>query len=171
MEFIVEDGTGVPGAVSYVSVAESHSILFFDPYRFTGWETMEEAKKEKLLVAASRFLDRNFTFGGRRTHDAQEMQWPRTGVFDSESGFYVATMVIPKKVKEAVVELAVWFDSMGSTEPASDPGVQTIQSDDVSITFDLTAGTNTIPAVVSRILGTLGSYNSGEMRAIKIRRK
>lgn len=168
MEFLVEDGSIVEGANSYVSVAEAGSILFYDPYRLPVWEALEEGMKEKLLVSATSFLERNYKFAGRVVSPHQSLLWPRIEVYDLDFGFYIPSDSIPRKIKEAVVEIALWIHENGTTSPSDEDNISLVRSDEVEVRFDTTVGSNAIPNRVRNLLGSLGSFLGGEMRAIKI---
>lgn len=104
---IVEDGTGVTGANSYISRA--HADAFFEIYAFNAeWIAATTTVKDAALVQAAMILDRQFVWNGKRSAPStQEMQWPRMQV--SEPDRQVPSNDIPKAIREAnsLIALAI----------------------------------------------------------------
>lgn len=77
MGFVVEDGTGLPNATSFVSV------LFADEYfQLRGleeWQGTNE-QKEAWLVQATDYISARFNFRGRQLNAEQALPFPRSGV-------------------------------------------------------------------------------------------
>lgn len=71
---IVEDGTGLPGAESYVSIADCQTYATAHGLTFAGTEPEQEAK----LRNATTYLDTEYAYTGDRMTDAQALEWPRT---------------------------------------------------------------------------------------------
>lgn len=99
MALLVEDGTGVAGAESYVTVAE-----------FRTWATnrsyvlpIPDADVESLLRKAADFIERK-RFVGTPEFDVQTMSFPRSVL--GWDGLYVSTG-IPAKLKTAQMLLAM----------------------------------------------------------------
>jgi hypothetical protein len=98
MALIIEDGSGVPNAESYQTVAqcEAFAIKFFGA-SLTGSAT----NKEAALRRASKFMD-SLPWKGTRTNGRdQGLAWPRAGVTDAE-GNEIADDEIPQEVKDAL---------------------------------------------------------------------
>ena len=96
MTIVVEDGTNVADANSYVSVAE------LDAYAIERGIVLpvEELAKEILLIKAMDYLelsDNDYT--GTRSYSDQSLSWPRTS--------YSMILGIPKELKKAQMVLAV----------------------------------------------------------------
>ena len=77
MAIIVEDGTGLPNAESYVSVSDATAYL-------TAMGDAEFASaplddQEAALRRATQYLDTRYTFIGAPLTDTQALQWPRSG--------------------------------------------------------------------------------------------
>ncbi len=111
MALIVETGTGVTNANSYVSVA------FADNYASgsltaTEWEALTIDTKEKLLIAATRWLDQHAKWNGTKTFTTaplpNNLRWPRKNVFDCDE-LPVGENTIPPGLMSAVCELAQFF--------------------------------------------------------------
>ncbi len=101
MSLIVEEGSGLATADSYVAVAtaDDHHLNYNNP----AWAAATTAGKEAALRRATRYLDGAYglkLMGSPRLAD-QALAWPRRGVPD------VAESVIPRPVIQATAELAL----------------------------------------------------------------
>ncbi len=83
----------------YVTVAMADTYLKADPQYGPTWETLTEDDKGINIVSATRSLDRN-NWEGERTDPAQPLDWPRTGVTDSE-GNPVDSAAVPTEIEDA----------------------------------------------------------------------
>jgi hypothetical protein len=124
MAFIVEDGTGVTGATSYVSIAEADA--YAEDVIDNEWLDLDDDEKQRRLIVSSQFLDRRYgkDWLGFKLKSTQGRDWPRysnadtftinylfnrynfivTGLVDSD-GFSLENQV-PIKLKYAVIELS-----------------------------------------------------------------
>lgn len=106
MAIIVEDGTGLPNAESYISLLEA------DDYHAdrgnSDWINLTGEKKEIALRKATDYLIQEYRnrWKGQRSFLGQALDWPRSGVAIDE-GFNVDYNVIPKDVKNACAELGL----------------------------------------------------------------
>lgn len=105
MAFIVETGSGVAGATSYVSEAEAETIAT-DLGVQAFIDLSDTGAKQRALMQASRFLNLNYRWpvGAGPLTTTQGMGWPRAEVYDPNTGLLVQG--VPQAVKEAVVILA-----------------------------------------------------------------
>lgn len=102
MALVIEDGSNVSGAESYVSAAEY--AAFHLAYYGTA-EAATEAVQEAALRRAAAYLD-GLSWGGLKAHGRlQAMAWPRSWAADAE-GFAIDAASVPKEVKEAQMILA-----------------------------------------------------------------
>lgn len=98
MALVIEDGSEVSGANSYVTATE-----------WDTWATARgithshsSAQIEKYILRAMDYFE-NLNFMGRKATDTQALQWPRTEVvIDTYS---VDSDEIPSEVKKAIYEL------------------------------------------------------------------
>lgn len=100
MTLIAEDGTGLEGAESYLSVAEFEAYCVKRGYSL-GAATSDE--KEQKLRLATEFVDTNWRFKGSRSTATQALEFPRTGLIDWSGHSVVG---IPARLKNATAELA-----------------------------------------------------------------
>jgi len=102
MAFIVEDGTGVADANSYVTVEFADS--YFADRGNEVWDAItDDADKEKLLVRATDYVEKIFgrRFIGEMTDMTYPLSWPRTYADP------YAVDAIPLLLKKAVCEYAL----------------------------------------------------------------
>ena len=74
MALIVENGTGLADAESYVSVADCGT--YCTAHGLTAW-TGTDAAKEVALRIATQYLDTNYAFKAEKTYVDQSLEFPR----------------------------------------------------------------------------------------------
>lgn len=122
MSIIVEDGTVVAGANSYVTRAETND--YFKCTNDTVWSSVTNNDKDAAIINASRYLQQMYRLKwlGSRVEPAQAIDWPRSGVpvvdyFDPFSNsapvslsfqntYFIPENEIPQEVKDAQMLLA-----------------------------------------------------------------
>lgn len=106
--FIVEDGTCVSGANSYITLEEASQYQ-----RNKGredWLALSDDEKMSSLIKGTQYVNDLYKWKGRRKYEAQWLAFPRVDPRDREGylrdydGFPVKN--IPKKLKDAVCEAA-----------------------------------------------------------------
>ena len=111
MALVVEDGTGVEGANSYLTVAELRAFA-----GDRGLTLPTDSEVEKLLVKATDYLELK-SYIGDRASDNQGLSWPRTR---DTNPYWQYTNIIPTKLKTAQSLLA--FEAMnGELSQATRP--------------------------------------------------
>lgn len=105
MSLIVEDGTGLPDAEAYISVADASTYLAARGY--TAWAALAEAAQEAALRKGADYMGQAYgtRWQGERVSSTQALDWPRTGVV--AYGFDVASDSVPAAVANANAELAL----------------------------------------------------------------
>ena len=115
MALIVEDGSGLSTATSYVSLADAGT--WHAARGNTAWASASEAAREVALVRATAALDMH-EFVGLRESNTQALAWPRYNAVDRD-GFEITG--IPTGLKSAVCAAAlVELSSSGALTPAMD---------------------------------------------------
>tara|TARA_R110000851_G_scaffold12997_5_gene44701 strand:- start:10397 stop:10939 length:543 start_codon:yes stop_codon:yes gene_type:complete len=117
MALTVEDGTGVAGADSYISVAYAtayHANLGNDKWTFLS------GSQEVALRVATLSLDLLYAqnFKGNERFTSQELRYPRSSYSDNYDNF-VAEGVIPTELKNAVAEAALIYIVAELNEPGT----------------------------------------------------
>ena len=102
MAIIVEDGTVIANANSYVSVA------FIDTFcanlGLSSWEAADDDDKDTALLRAMAYIE-GMSFKGYKTEDDQTLKWPREAATD-EDGYAIDTDAIPTCLKNASARAA-----------------------------------------------------------------
>jgi hypothetical protein len=160
MPLIVEDGTGVATANSYVTLEEADTYFETHPYYADNWAGLGTPDKENLLTAASLQLDGLINWRGFISSDTQGLGWPRTGVIDNE-GRVIADNIVPRPVKIATFEMAM-FASRGDPFAASaSAGVERLKIDVIELQFASSTVTAPVPAAALLAVRGLGDYTLG----------
>lgn len=102
MALILEDGSGVASANSYISVVDAQA--YFDLKGTTVTMT------EEALINATQYLDLRFgqQYNGKQLEKEQSLYWPRTSFYDTD-GFNREANTIPKELKNATAEAALLY--------------------------------------------------------------
>jgi len=111
MALIVETGTGIADANSYIDIA------FADTYQAdrgrSAWALLTEPVKTVALIAATQFVDESLPWIGSKGTAAQGLKWPRIAGVDSlgdsillidRDGFDITG--VPAALKKAIAEAA-----------------------------------------------------------------
>lgn len=109
MTLIVEDGTGLATAESYLSVADATTYITNYVLSSGTWlTTATTAEKEKALRIASKYIDIQYhsRWKGYRTNDAQALDWPRYEVYDADD-YLIASDELPQRLLQATAEMAI----------------------------------------------------------------
>lgn len=107
MPLIVEDGTSLTDADSYLSVADAdaYHAAHGNP---SAWSSASMTAKENALRSATDYLDVRYNgrWDGRKKTQEQSLAWPRCGAYDAED-YLVDDNVVPIVVKSATAEAAL----------------------------------------------------------------
>jgi hypothetical protein len=105
----LDSTVGGTNSNSYVTRSEGDAY-FADRLYKDAWDDADSNEKERALIMATQRIDQE-DFDGYRASETQALKWPRTNVY-IDSYVYLASDAIPKKLKDAVCELAL--DLLGS---------------------------------------------------------
>lgn len=139
MTIIVEDGTVVANANSYVTLIEADN--FFEARGDTVWTSLatDEAKEAALIRGAAYMQQKwRLQWKGSRVNAFQSMDWPRRGVdvpdfFDPfyrqvnvplqfQDTVFIGENVVPQEIKDAQMLLAIAaLDSSGALSAQLQP--------------------------------------------------
>lgn len=103
----MEDGTGLPNADSYASIAAADAYL--DKYGYTSWSSLDDEAKAVALRRGTQYVDLTYGSkwrGERLKGREQALDWPRTGVVDCD-GVDVPSNAVPQEVVYATMEAAL----------------------------------------------------------------
>ena len=107
MSVVVEDGTGLETANSYISLADADTY-HSDRGNATWAAAASDAIRNAALIKATQWLDgqyRSRWVGFRKTDD-QALDWPRYDAYDSD-GYYLDSDSIPTRITYAQAEAAL----------------------------------------------------------------
>ena len=100
---VVEDGTGLTDANSYVSVVFADD--YFTARGVSEWAALgTDEKKEQFLIKATDYIDSIFEWNGKREFEHQALRFPRVGLRDYEGAEIKG---IPTCLKQAVCDAAL----------------------------------------------------------------
>lgn len=103
MALIIEDGTNVSGANSYVTVDE---VRAFATLRGITSLPANDGDVEPLVIKAMDYVEKHRNlFRGRKSNSDQPLQWPRRRVYVDQ--IYVDSDSIPQDLKNATCQLAI----------------------------------------------------------------
>ncbi len=137
MSLIVEDGTGLATAESYISVV--NATTYHSNRGNAAWAALaSDAVREQYLRQATDYMVQAYRelWKGYRLLAAQALDWPRQDVcYDELLNAYVANNVVPTEVKNACASLALTAAS-GALAPDLGRGVLSEQIGPISVTYD-----------------------------------
>jgi hypothetical protein len=165
MALVVEDGTGVAGAQSWVSVADS--ITYAKGVGNTAWQDADNELREQALRRAVRYLDAAYgsRYAGWRTYADQPMSWPRSGVV-YDDGYELLPDVIPMELQCAQIEAAfIEFTKPDSSVGGGASGGARLQKQvtvgPISVTYEDSpagAASKTVGAAGIPVYGAVDGY-------------
>lgn len=108
MTLIVENGTGMADAESYISVADADT--YHSKLGNATWAVLTTTVKEQLLRKATNYMIEAYrtAWAGYRKNDTQALDFPRINVPRLDTGVYnyYDEDSVPKEVKDACCEFA-----------------------------------------------------------------
>lgn len=110
MALIIEDGTGLANAESFVSVADADT--YHGNRGNTAWAALTTGQKEQDLRKATDYMEQVYRmrWAGYRKTTTQALSWPRYDVPLEDVGYgyaFYASDSVPQIVKNACAELAL----------------------------------------------------------------
>lgn len=158
---IVEDGSGLPNAESYCSVAFADA--YFAARNVSSWDGSTE-HREGLLRIATEYMLGQYQFVGERVKREQALDWPRVDAW--AYGFPIDSNTVPEAIMRACAELAHRANH-STLQP--DIGKRTIREkvDVIEVEYSEGSRESTYFAQVDRILMPfLESTSSGINRSV-----
>ncbi len=161
MTQVVEDGTGLPNADSYDSVANVKLYLASTGYA-QSWSAYSVPRQEELIKSATRMIDGSFNFRGCLKRLDQNLSFPRVGLQDREGREITG---IPMLLKIACAELAYHLAENNYLEDAELASLNKIRVGPISLEVsDMAKITKNVPDSVIRSLTEYGYYRYGRRR-------
>ena len=147
MALIVENGTGVANANTYVSV---NDFVTWADARGITYPAFPDIQAK--ILRAMDYIE-TLSFVGQKNTETQPLQWPRAYVFID--GYSVETNEIPAQLKIAVYE-ATKLDIEGDSKlSASDRATSKEKIGDIEITYEPNASMKRTTPAMTRALRKL----------------
>lgn len=172
MALVIENGSLVSGAVSFVTVAEARAYASVRAFTVPAEDAEGDLELEAALVGAADFLEslRGQFKGELVSPGTQALQWPRTGVVFE--GYELPDDEIPAPLKNAQCQLAIEVVNGLDLMPTGD-GREVIKEkvDVIEVEYAEGAGGNPQPiptkarALLAPLLKT--SQSSGTLNVIR----
>lgn len=164
MALVVEDGTGLVNADSYLSVTDADT--YHENLDNTAW-TGSSIQKEAALRKATQYLDGKYSssFPGTRLTDTQSLSWPRTGALYTDD-IAIDDASVPREIENACAELAVKSLS-AELDPDISKSDRAIREtvDVITVVYAPGTSTSVVYKTVQNILSRIvGSYNTARIR-------
>lgn len=163
MTIVVEDGTGVEDANSYVSLDDCAAYCLARGLTFA---TSPSSLGEQALIRATAAIDSSYRgrFPGYKANfRSQGLEWPRAVAYDAE-GDLIPGDEVPVEIVNATCEAAVReFATPGSMAPDLERGgsVKRLKAGSVEIEYGANAMARTTFTVIDGILSAILESGSG----------
>lgn len=170
MALVVEDGSGLANAESYISVADA--TAYFAARGVASWAALaSDTVREQLLRKATDYMVATYSesWAGQRLTVAQALDWPRAYVprKDVVGGYGPAPLywpddAVPELVRRACAELAL---RAATADLQPDVGAQVTSETvgPISVTYAEGARQNTSFKAVTNLLLPLFGGSSGQI--------
>jgi len=115
MALVVEDGTGLSTAESYISIADADTYIAAYKGADATWDGASDSDKEIAARQATQYLDGVYNWMGEIYRSEQALDWPRNYIYNDRGLMEVG---IPTKLEQATAE--VMFLIIGGTSISED---------------------------------------------------
>ncbi len=142
MALVVEDGSGVATANSYIprAFADTHHA----DRNATAWEDFTDPEKDAAIIRATDYIDKRFgrRFIGIRRQKEQALEWPRLDAFDDDGFIMSGVDEVPRQLQKALAEYALRAALCGILAPDPLPPVpkQSMESGETARDTDVVTG-------------------------------
>ena len=158
---IIEDGTVVPGANSYVTEAELTTYAADRGITLT-------AATDVLLIKAMDYIE-SLAFIGDKHKESQPLQWPRDEVYIDR--YYIERETIPKELKNGVYTAALAIDAELDPLRIIERATKREKVDVIEVEYMDSAASQTIVRTISAALYKilrLGGHGSSAFRVVRV---
>lgn len=166
MSLIIEDGSVVIGAESYISVAEADA--YHESRGNAAWDVIDD--KEALLRKATDYMVSKYRlrWSGSRVYSGQALDWPRVNVpiVDSPYRAYHDSNSVPIEVRHACAILALKANSAALTEDQGQK-VISVQVGPITTTYEPSSSTVVKYSEVDNMLAPYFSGGANTLRMIR----
>lgn len=167
MALVVENGTGLPGANSYVAVAEARQYAADRGLSLPATDPAVEV----LLVRATEYLEtapRGPWQGDKTFPSVDTLSWPRIGVVID--GYELAQDEVPLQLKKALCQLAVEMQTVDPTPTLTGNVVKRKKVDVIETEYAIDYRAGQKPPTMTKVNGLLQPLlrASGMLRVTRI---
>ena len=158
---IIEDGTVVPGANSYVTEAELTTYAADRGITLT-------AATDVLLIKAMDYIE-SLAFIGDKHKESQPLQWPRDEVYIDR--YYIERETIPKELKNGVYTAALAIDAELDPLRIIERATKREKVDVIEVEYANSAASQTIVRTISAALYKIlrpGGHGSSAFRVVRV---
>lgn len=109
LQFIVEDGTCVSNANSYISLEDANQYMTNKGR--TDWLALSDEQKKISIIKGTEYVDNLYRWRGHRLDAEQNLSWPRIDRFRNDWLLdidHLPLKGIPRRLKDAVCEAAFY---------------------------------------------------------------
>jgi hypothetical protein len=168
MALLVEDGSGLPAAQSYCSVAEA--TAYHSARGNAAWEALDSEVQEQCLVKASAYMvgEYRMRWAGSRLTEEQALDWPRSLVprRDAPTSGYYANDAVPQEVKDACASLALRA-STAALHKDQTQRKSSVTVGPISTTYEAGSKIATTYSDVEAVLKPMLSTSAGQIRMVR----
>jgi hypothetical protein len=170
MAFVVEDGTGLSTATSYVSVAfaDTFADSFYSESDYLTWSALADSAKERYLNRSAAYLDRTYIFTGQLYSSSQALKFPREEVYNE---LEEEVSGVPDDIKKAVCLVAKRLMNGTELDPDLERGgaVKREKIDTIDITYSDSASSATKFYEIENLLKSGGLILSNRNSRVNVR--
>ncbi len=174
---IVEDGSGVANANTYVDPAGAYATDYVAGHRYaTLWAALDASGKEAVIRQATRTLDALVAWKGQRSKRDQALAWPRRGMVSD--GYVLTDSTIPANLKAALMEMAFALAERNRTsDTGTTQGVKKLSLGEGALEIELGEGdpasepVDMVPPFVLQLLREFGATSTGGFAMAKAYRQ
>ena len=164
MPFVVEDGSIISGANSYVSVADCEA--YWNARNVSDFASLDSSAKEASIIAGTQFIDTGYRFRGDLLSSTQDLQWPRSP-YTAQSGKYISS--IPQALKDAVCEMAYEYAQNGVFRPSQSRGneIKKVKAGSVEVEYNADAPNIKTFGFIKQIMRDLIIRNTNSVKLVR----
>lgn len=151
MALIIENGTIVTGANSYVTALE------LTAYATARGITISD-DEEQLLIRAMDYIE-SLVYQGVKSNSEQSLQWPRYNVVIDD--YLVSSDAIPNELKKGQIEVALAIDN--GQDPQADIArlKSSVKVGEIAVTYEASQATTLVRKISNSLYKLLASSLSG----------
>lgn len=166
MTLIVEDGSGMATAESYISVADADTYIAAYKGADSTWDGATEGAKEIAARQATQYLDGAYHYQGVPETSTQALEWPRSYAYDERGYAYDG---LPTKLVNATAEVMFLIVTGETITENVSKTAQTKREKVGDIEVEYVDGATLQPAypAVNRLLSDLLSHGGSNNRMVR----